>query len=101
MPSLFERITLAEKKIPIHGIIGGLREFHRGNLTKANIVSEFNLDGQQEADLTTIYQKIAASAKPLERLEELFDHCVLAEIGNTPDKYNDETKFWTRINGFS
>lgn len=101
MTTLFERITGSVDKIPIHGIIGALREFYRGELTKQQIVDEFNLDAQQEADLTVIYVKIVGSSNPLDRLAELFDLCVLAELGGAPEIYNDEAKFWIRINGFT
>lgn len=99
MSTLFQRaigdISENEQRIPIHGIRAMFGEVERGALVPADIISTYALDGQQQADLSTLLTKMNATTDRPHFSRFMFDWLVLAELGHTA--YRDEVAFWARV----
>lgn len=86
---LYERITSdgesdSPEKIPVHIFGVALREWARGNITRANVVNAFNLDAGDQTEINAIAAKYAglpnANAK-LDFLTQMEDAFLAAEAG--------------------
>jgi len=103
--SLFDRIVKSgNDKIGIHALVAAMREVYRGNLTAANLVSEFTLDAAQEAQLSYMYAAITSSGNPVEiteRFVEVKDWFYLGEVGTQEaDRYDKQAEFIARVDTF-
>lgn len=60
---LYERLLgLQEPKIPIHTFFSVMQEFALGNMTGAQASAAFNLDASEQAEATTLLNKILTEA---------------------------------------
>lgn len=103
--SLFDRIVKAgNDKIGIHALVAAMREVYRGNLTTANLISEFTLDATQATQLNYMYAAITGSGDPVEiadRFTEVKDWFYLGEVGTKEaDRYDKQAEFISRIDTF-
>ena len=99
MVTLFQRvvgdISVDESRIPIHGIRAMFGEVEREALTPADIVTQYDLDAGQQADLDTLLTKMVGATDRAHLSRFTFDWLVLAEL-NTLD-YRNEAAFWVRV----
>ena len=87
--ALFERITSdgeagSPAKISVHLFGIALREWTRGNITRAQVVSAFNLDAGDQTELDAIsstYQALSTDWDRLNFLAQMEDAFMAAEAG--------------------
>ena len=85
---LYQRWTAtgenATNKINVHAFGAALREFARGQITKAQIVAAFDLDAQDETQLDAIiatYQALPNAAAQAKGMQAFESAMILAEAG--------------------
>lgn len=88
MAGIYERITSTgeapEPKIPVHAFGAALREWARGNITKADLVGAFSLDATAQNELDAIATKYGGLTGDFARASFvvlLEDALILAEAG--------------------
>lgn len=87
MADLYDRITAtgeSTQKIAVHSFASSLREWSRGAVTKAQIVSAFSLGTEEEGNLDSIasvYQGKPNANSKTEYLVKIHDVFILCEAG--------------------
>ena len=98
--ALYERLVLSsetEPKIPVHQFMAAIAEAVRGQVTRAQIITAFELRVEDETDLDFLITKVGTLAvgEKFEFTRVLHDILLLAERGLA---YNTRTSFVDRIN---
>lgn len=84
---LYARLTNngeSGNKIPVHAFTAALRELARGAVTRAQLVSAFSLDTEDQTDLDAIiatYQGLANDAAKKAYIVKIHDVFLLVESG--------------------
>ncbi len=71
----------SERHLPIHEFRSSLGEYERGKLTAADVYAMWNLDAAEQAELNTLYGKIA---QPLQTIS-IGGFAILTNVGLTYD----------------
>lgn len=101
--SLFSRLTkpaAGEDKIPAHQFMAAMAELGRGEFTRADIETMFNMTVDEKADFDAFITKAAAipAARRFEFGRLIHDMLLLAELELA---YTTQSAFMTRLNAFS
>jgi hypothetical protein len=103
MATLFERIvgvgttsSLYETKIALHAFAGGIDEQGAGYVTGPELVTMFELDAGQSADLQTMVQMLNAAGSKTAYMRTYKDILYMGEWNLAP-RYRDEVWFWNRL----
>ena len=108
MATLFERLVglvpanagPSESRIPLHGFRVVMKRYLEGELSGAQVVAEWSLDGPQIARLQTLVstiQAIPTLAARRQFIDWLFDDLLMAELGWWPEVYRSEAAFNARF----
>lgn len=96
--ALFHRISKEAEgnKIPIHQFSAAIREYMRGRMTRAEIISAFNLLADDTPGLDAFLTRIdgATAAQKIAIGSAIDDICMLCEGRH---KYGTETEWNTRV----
>jgi hypothetical protein len=96
---LFDRLNVDDAtKIPIHAFHAAIADYlFAGGMSKADIVSAFNLDAQASANLDTIIAKIDAQATAQNKLRVMESFIALLMLMEHGTRYTDRASFVSRF----
>lgn len=74
-----EEVTLQQTKINIHAFTGALGELKRGKVTRADLITAFQLNAQQESQMDGLIARFQASTEKTEFVRVLKDLLYMGE----------------------